>query len=304
MHDIIIIGAGPAGLTAAVYAERAGKNALLIEGENFGGQITYSPKIENYPAIKSISGNEFASNLLEQAIELGAETEYASVLSLEEKEGVKSVVTNEGSHTCRAVIIATGLKHRKLGLDKEEEFIGSGVSYCAVCDGAFYKGKAVAVVGGGSTALSDALFLSAYCEKVYLIHRRDKFRGEESLSVRLKKRENVQFLLNSEVTALIGEEFLSGIKIKEKLSAKTVKLDVEGLFVAIGQVPENEIFRGLVALDEDGYIDAGEDCVTDKPGIFAAGDCRKKGVRQLSTAAADGCTAALNACKYIDENFQ
>ena len=303
MHDIIIIGAGPAGLTAAVYAERAGKNALIIESENFGGQITFSPKIENYPAMKSISGNEFASYLMEQAIGLGAETEFAKVTAVEEKDNLKTVVTDEGSHSCRAVIIATGLKHRKLGLEREKELTGSGVSYCAVCDGAFYKGKTVAVAGGGNTALSDALFLSSYCEKVYLIHRRDKFRGEDSLAEQLKKRANVQFLLSAEVTALLGENFLSGIKVKEKLSGKTVRLDVEGLFVAVGQVPENEIFKDLIALDDDGYIDAGEDCVTNRPGIFAAGDCRRKSVRQLTTAAADGSVAALGACKYIDENF-
>ena len=303
MHDIVIIGAGPAGLTAAVYAERAGKNALLIEGDTFGGQITYSPRVENYPGIKSISGNEFADSLLQQAIDLGAETEFNEVVGLKVCEGGYSVLTSDGSHMARAVIIASGVKHRKLGLEGEDALTGSGVSYCAVCDGAFYKGRPVAVVGGGNTALSDALFLSSYCSKVTVIHRRDKFRGEERLLEYLKQKSNVEFVLNAEVAALMGEDALSGIKIKEKLSGKIIKVEADCLFVAIGQESNNAAFKELVMLDGDGYIIAGEDCKTTQKGIFAAGDCRVKDVRQLTTAAADGAVAALNACKYIDELY-
>ena len=303
MHDIVIIGAGPAGLTAAVYAERAGKNALVIEGDSFGGQITYSPRVENYPGIKSISGNEFADNLLQQAIDLGAETEFNEVVGIKVCEGGFSVLTSDGSHMARAVIIASGVKHRKLGLDGEDELTGSGVSYCAVCDGAFYKGRPVCVVGGGSTALSDALFLSSYCSKVTVIHRRDKFRGEDRLLEQLKQKSNVEFILNAEVVSLIGEDNLSGIKIREKLSGKTVKVDTDCLFVAIGQVPANDAFKEIVELSDEGFIVANEDCVTSQKGIFAAGDCRVKEVRQLTTAAADGAVAALNACKFIDEIY-
>ena len=298
MNDIVIIGAGTAGLSAAIYARRAGKNVLVLEQLSYGGQIINTPEIENYPGIRNISGFDFATGLYEQATALGAEVLIEKVVSIEDGD-IKKVVTEEGSHECRAVILATGAKNRPLGLAREEELTGAGVSYCATCDGAFFRGKDVAVNGGGNTALEDALFLSNYCSHVYLIHRRDAFRGDDKEVQRLKDKENVEFVLDSVITALNGEDALESVSVKNVKTGEEKDLAVKGLFVAIGQMPDNAAFAGLVELDDHGYIKAGEDCLTGTKGIFTAGDCRTKTVRQLTTAAADGAVAALAACSYI-----
>lgn len=309
MKDVIIIGAGTAGLTAAIYALRAGKSVLVLEQGTYGGQIVNTPKVENYPGIEQISGYEFASGLYRQAEKLGMEYRSEKVTDIRLEGGVeelssasvevadKIVETAEQSYRTKAVILATGAKNRPLGIEKEAEYTGRGISYCATCDGMFFRGKKVAVVGGGNTALEDAAFLSNYCEKVYLIHRRETFRGEEKLVRELQKKENVEFLLNKTVQALEGEVTLQAVILLDKISGEESRLEINGLFVAIGQMPENEVFAKLVDLDENGYILAGEDCRTSVEGIFAAGDCRKKTVRQLTTAAADGAVAALAAAQ-------
>ncbi len=306
MYDIVIIGAGTAGLTAAIYGLRAGKSVLVLEQTSYGGQIINTPAVENYPGIEQVSGYEFATRLYQQAEKLGMEYRSEKVTALklaEDDEGFASgenitgkiVETDKGSYAARAVIIATGAKNRPLGVAGEEDYAGKGISYCATCDGMFFRGKTVAVVGGGNTALEDAALLSNYCGKVYLIHRREQFRGEERLAARLHQKENVEFLLNKTVTALEGDTVLHAVTVRDKVSGEEMRLEVNGLFVAIGRVPENKIFAGLVDLDEEGYILSGEDCRTSVDGIFAAGDCRRKTVRQLTTAAADGTVAALAA---------
>lgn len=300
MYDVIIIGGGPAGLTAALYALRAGKSILVIEKNAFGGQITWSPKVENFPTIESISGTELADRLTSQVMNQGADMELDEVTSVEIKDGIKIVKTEFGeTFEGKALIIATGARPRPLGVEREEELVGAGVCYCAVCDGAFYKGHPVAVNGGGNSALQDAMLLSETCSKVYLIHRRDSFRGEAKLVEALEAKANVEFVLNSSITALKGENELTGITVTDSDGAGR-DIAVDGLFVAIGHAPDNGVFASLVELDNSGYAESGEDCVTKTPGVFVAGDCRKKSVRQLTTAAADGSAAALNACRYID----
>ncbi|HJC80067.1 MAG: thioredoxin-disulfide reductase [Lachnospiraceae bacterium] len=299
MYDIGIIGGGTAGMTAAIYGQRAGKKTIIIEGGVFGGQITSSPNVENYPGIASVSGSEFSMNLLDQAVKLGAETAMDQVTGIREEDGVKIIETAGKEYPCRSVILATGVTHRHLGIPNEERLTGAGVSYCATCDGMFFRGRDVAVIGGGSTALQDAEFLSNYCRKVYLIHRRDEFRGEDSIVKRLQGKENVEFILSATVKEIIGDQAVERLIVNSKKSGKEFKLDVSGVFIAVGQIPKNEIFADVVKLDADGFILAAEDCITSRPGIFAAGDCRTKEVRQLTTAAADGAVAALAACKYI-----
>lgn len=297
MTDIIIIGAGTAGLTSTIYALRAGKNVLVLEEKMYGGQIINTPDIENYPGFKNISGYEFATNLYNQAKELGMIYKNEKVLEIQEdSNGTKTVVTDKETYTAKAVIIASGAKNRPLGIDREQEFTGKGVSYCATCDGAFFRGRDVAVVGGGNTALEDSLFLSSYCNTVYVIHRRDEFRGDVREVEKLKAKDNVKLIMDSQVTDIIGEDMVSGIKVKNLKGGEEREIKVNGLFIAIGQMPDNERFKNLVDLDEKGYIIAGEDCRTSTAGIFAAGDCRTKNVRQLVTAAGDGAVAALAAC--------
>lgn len=300
MTDIIIIGAGPAGLTAAIYARRASKSVLVLEAKSYGGQIINTPEIENYPAAAHISGVDFAMRLYEQAKELGAQIVFEKAVEIRDEGAEKTVVTNKNTYTCRALILATGSENRKLGLDGEDRLVGRGVSYCATCDGSFFRGKTVAVVGGGNTALEDALYLADLCEKVYLIHRRDAFRGEEASAERLKARENVEFVYNSQVTKLLREKRLTGIEVTNK-DGSVRTLDVNGLFIAVGRIPENQNFASLITLDETGYVLAGEDCRTNVPGIYVAGDNRKKEVRQLVTATADGAVAATAAVHYINE---
>ncbi len=299
MYDIIIVGAGTAGLSAAIYGVRAGKQVLVLEAKNYGGQIINSPEVENYPGIKHISGFEFATNLYEQVKELGAEVLYEKVVEVIDHNEFKTVVTENNKYESRAVILATGAENRPLGVEREEEMIGAGLSYCATCDGAFYRGKDVAVIGGGNTALEDALFLSNYCNKVYLIHRRDSFRGEEKQLEILKEKGNIEFILNSTVVQLNGSDRVDSIVVKNKITEEEKKIHVDGVFVAIGQMPKNDIFAELIEIDTKGYIVAAEECKTNVSGIFTAGDCRTKTVRQLATAASDGAIAGLAACQYI-----
>lgn len=294
-YDIVIIGAGTAGLTAALYAARAGKKVLILENESIGGQIATSPKVENYPGFSEISGMEFSDRLYEQASALGVELELDKAEKITDNGDNKTVKTEYGEFTCKAVIIATGVKHRHLGIEAEEKYMGRGVSYCAVCDGAFYKGKDVAVVGGGNSAVQSAIMLSNICNKVYLIHRRDEFRCEKKLSDEVRAIENIELVLSSTVQDLKGEDKLTTVIIENK-SGETEEISAEGLFVLVGQIPENGAFADIITLDESGYIVAGEDCKTNVDGVFAAGDCRTKAIRQLTTAAADGSVAALAAC--------
>lgn len=298
MYDIIIIGGGPAGLTAATYARRAGKTVLVIEKAAFGGQITWSPKVENFPSVLSISGVELGDKMLEQAMNQGADVELDEVSAAELSGDVKRVTTLSGAeYTARAVIIATGAKPRMLGIAREEELVGNGVCYCAVCDGAFYAGGDVAVMGGGNSALQDAVLLSEKCRKVYLIHRRAEFRGEAKLVEILRTKPNVEIITEAAVTELLGENELTGIAIEQNGARR--ELAVSGLFVAIGHAPDNVAFAEFVELDKQGYAASGEDCRTVTPGVFVAGDCRAKRVRQLTTAAADGAVAAIAACEYL-----
>lgn len=301
MYDIGIIGGGTAGMTAAVYGQRAGKKTLIIEGGAFGGQITSSPNVENYPGIASVSGSEFSMNLLDQATKLGSDTVTEQVTGIRDEGSQKVIVTGSNEYPCKSVILATGVTHRHLGAPGEERLAGAGVSYCATCDGMFFRGRDVAVIGGGSTALQDAEFLSNYCKKVYLIHRRDEFRGEDNIVKRLREKENVEFILSATVKEIAGEDAVEKLILNHKKTGEESELPVAGVFVAVGQIPKNEVFADVVKLDAGGFILASEDCLTSHPGIFAAGDCRTKEVRQLTTAAADGAVAALAACKYIVE---
>ena len=296
IYDIIIVGAGPAGLTAAIYAGRANKSVLVLEKDTFGGQITSSPQVENIPGFVSITGAEFGDKLVEQAMNLDAEIECAEVLEIKDGD-VKTVVTDDGEFYAKAVIIATGTKHRLLGLDNEEEFIGNGISFCAVCDGAFYEGKTVAVIGGGNSALQESILLSSLCKKVYVVQNLDYFTGEKKLADELVTKENVEIILGATVDKLLGEDELAGITINTANGKKDITVD--GMFLAIGLLPQNEQFANLVKLNDYGYVDSAEDCITNVDGIFVAGDCRSKRIRQVATAAADGATAALAACDYI-----
>ncbi len=299
MYDVIIIGAGTAGLSSAIYVLRFGKSVLVIEKDYYGGQIINASEVENYPAIKRISGYDFAKSLYEQASELGADIVYERAVSIENGMYEKTVITEENRYKCRSIIIASGLKKRRLEVENEEKFTGHGVSYCAVCDGAFYKGKTVAVAGGGNTALMDALVLSDYCSKVYIIHRRKEFRGEKLLAEKLSKRENVSYMLNSTIISLNGSDKLDSISVISNDSRIQNDIEVSGLFIAVGQIPDNRNFSGLLELDENGYI-IGDNCCTSAEGIFVAGDCRRKDVKQLATAVSDGAVAGIKACEYIN----
>lgn len=298
MYDVVIIGAGPAGLTAAIYTRRAAKKVLVLEAKVYGGQIVNTLDIENYPAEEHISGYDFATKLYNQAKNLGTEIVFEKVISIEANGKQKKVITTDNVYEAGSVIIATGSENKKLGLPNEDQLIGKGISYCATCDGAFYKNKKVAVVGGGNTALEDALYLADVAEKVYLIHRRSEFRGEDSTVSRLKGKENIQFVLNSNVTKLNAGNKLESIEVAST-DGKVRTIEIDGLFVAIGRIPESKAFANLIKLDDAGYIEADEKCHTNVDGIFVAGDSRTKDVRQLVTAASDGAIAATEAVKYI-----
>lgn len=298
MYDIVVIGAGPAGLTAALYARRASKTVMVLEKGAFGGQITFSPKVENIPGFASLTGNEFAEKLVDQALGQGAEVDLCEVTEIKDNGDTKIVVTDSGEYEARAVIIATGATHRLPGLDREFDFIGNGISFCAVCDGAFYEGKTVAVLGGGNSALQEAILLSDLCKKVYVVQNLEVLTGEKKLQEQLSKKDNVEIITLAKITELLGDSELNGIKIEA--NGKEQTLEVDGLFVAIGLIPQNKQFENVIALDKWGYADSDEACVTKTAGIFVAGDCRKKRIRQVATACADGAVAALAACDFID----
>lgn len=298
-YDIAIVGGGPAGMTAALYAARAGKSVLLFEGEMLGGQILPTPKIENYPALPDVDGYTFADGLSKQITALGVEVVYATVTKIEKNDIGFSLLANGEAYSAHAVILATGLKHRKLGLAKEEELIGRGVSFCATCDGMFFRKKDVAVVGGGNTAVQDALVLSEYCSRVYLIHRRNQLRAEENLALEMRKRENIEFITETVIEELEGKEALQSLTLRNVVTGAIEYLPVAALFEAIGQLPQNAAFADIVDLDEDGYFLTDNECRTSCPGIFAAGDACRKTVRQLTTAVADGTIAALSAVEYL-----
>ena len=297
-YDIIIVGGGPAGLTAAVYARRAGKSVLVLEKAAVGGQIASSPRVDNFPGLPGISGAELADRLFDQATALGAQLELEEVLEL--RDGTpKTVVTDYNTYTCSALILAMGMTHRSLGLPREEEL--PGVSYCAVCDGAFYQDRDTAVCGGGNTALQDALYLSELCRSVTLIHRRSQFRGDPILVDALQKRPNVTFLLDTVIEELLGEDRLTGLRVRNTITGAVSQMPVSGLFQAVGQQPQTAPASSLLSLDQQGFLSAGENCLTALPGVFAAGDCRAKEVRQLTTACADGACAALAAIRFLGQ---
>ena len=301
MHDLIIVGGGPAGLTAAIYGLRAGKTVLVIEKNGFGGQIAYSPKVENIPGTISISGAEFADKLTEQAMALGADVELETVIRVENGE-TKRVYTEEGScFEANAVILAVGVKHRMLGLAGEEELVGSGLSFCAVCDGAFYAGQNVAMIGGGNSALQEALLLSEVCNKVTVVQNLAFFTGEKKLADALIAKENVQVLFSTVVAEYLSENGqLTGLRVRNENGDEQI-LKVDGAFLAVGLVPENDAFAPLAELNDWGYFASSEDCTTKTAGIYVAGDCRSKTIRQVTTAAADGAVAAMAACRYLDQ---
>ncbi len=302
IHDIIIVGAGPAGLTAAVYALRAGKTALVIEKGTFGGQIASSPKVENIPGTKEISGIAFADALVDQAVSLGADVELENVIRIEKHETTYTVHTEEGTaHEGKTVILATGVKHRKLGLDGEEDLIGNGISFCAVCDGAFYAGQDVVMVGGGNSALQEALLLAEVCRHVTIVQNLPTFTGEPKLAQALLTRENVTVHFSTLVTGYVTEDaVLCGVAVQSE-QGETRIIPADGVFLAVGLVPENGAFAELAATNAWGYFDSAEDCETQTPGIFVAGDCRSKRIRQVVTASADGATAAMAAVRYLDQ---
>ncbi|MBQ2896882.1 MAG: thioredoxin-disulfide reductase [Clostridia bacterium] len=302
MTDLIIIGAGPAGLASAIYALRAGLSVKVFEELSPGGQAAVTPEIENYPGIKSVSGADFALSLFEQAMSLGAQIEFETVLSITCDGNTKIVKTDALEHKAKAVIIANGAKRRKLNIKGEEEFSGRGVSYCAVCDGSFYKGGVVLVIGGGNTALEDALYLANICKKVYLVHRRDEFRATKNLIDKVKQNEKIEILFSFVLEKITGSDKVEQVSLVNTKSGETMKKEVNGVFVAIGLEPDNSRFENIVEL-ENGYIKAGEDCKTSKAGIFAAGDTRTKAVRQVVTAASDGAVAATCAVEYINNIF-
>ena len=302
MYDIIIVGGGPAGLTAAIYGLRAGKTVLVIEKNGFGGQIAYSPKVENIRGTKVISGAEFADHLTDQTMALGADMELEKVIRVEKTNDGFTVHTEEGSAFYgKTVILAVGVKHRTLGLPGEEELIGNGISFCAVCDGAFYAGQEVAMIGGGNSALQEALLLSEVCTKVTVVQNLGDFTGEKKLADALLQKDNVTAIFNTVVTAYETENgSLSGLKLRNTETGEESAIRVDGAFLAVGLQPENEPFAQHAALNDWGYFDSGEDCCTATPGVFVAGDCRSKRIRQVVTASADGAIAAMAACRYLD----
>lgn len=303
MYDIVIVGGGPAGLSAAIYGRRANKSVLILEKNAFGGQIVYSPKVENYPGFESISGSELADTFVSQVLAQGADVEVENVIGIRLGEGgVKLVDTEDGNcYEAKTVILANGAKHRRLGLDREEDFIGEGISFCAVCDGAFYKNKTVALIGGGNSALQEAILLSETCKQVIVVQNLDYLTGEKRLQELLAKRLNVEVLTGTVVKRIEGDREFSGITVERVADGVERRIDADGMFIAIGLEPENQAFGTLAKLDERGYFASCEDCLTVTDGVFVAGDCRAKAIRQVATAVSDGAVAALAACRYLDE---
>lgn len=294
MYDIIIIGAGVAGMTSALYSLRANKKVLILEQETIGGQIASSPLVENYPGYMSISGVELSNNLYDQIINLGVDFELEKVIKLEDFKDYKVVTTEYNTYKSKSVIIATGCKHRPLGIENEDKFIGNGISFCVLCDGSFYKGKDVAIVGGGNTAVVSAIYLSEMVNKLYIVQMMDKLTAEEKLIEKINKINNIEYIFNSKVDKLNGNDSLESIDVYGR------NIKVDAVFVNIGLLPQNDIFKDLIKLDKYGYFDSDESCKTNIEGIFVAGDCRRKSIRQLTTASSDGTTAAINACNYVD----
>lgn len=299
-YDIVIVGAGPAGMTAALYALRAGKSTLLVESKAYGGQIVQSRMVENYPGAPEISGFELAEKMMTQLRALDVEILWSEITGMRQSDGGWELLTRDAVISARAVILATGVGHRTLGVPGEDRLIGRGVSFCATCDGMFFRGREVAVVGGGNTAVQDAIVLSEICSKVYLIHRRRGFRAEKYLLDKLEKNEKIEMITDTVVEEIKGENSVSGVVLRNVKSDECRELAVAGVFLAVGVLPQNAAFADTVALSEDGYLLADEDCKTSLAGVFAAGDCRQKSVRQLTTATADGTLAALSACDYLD----
>ena len=296
MYDIIIVGGGPAGMTAAIYARRANKKVLVFEGKACGGQILNATEVDNYPGFESISGYDLSQNMYNQALKLGAEFKFEMVKKITKD---KKVITDNSEYEAKAIILATGAENRRLNIVEEADYIGRGISYCATCDGNFFKGKDVAVVGGGNTALEDALYLANLCNKVYLIHRRDQFRGEDKYVEQIKLNDNIELILNSQVVDLIGEDRLTQVTVKNN-DETTRTIDVSGLFIAVGQQPRNEMFADVVEIDEKGYIKAHDEVYTNVEGIYVAGDTRNKVLKQLTTAVSDGSLAATIAIKEMN----
>lgn len=294
MYDIIIVGAGPAGMTAGIYALRANKKVLILEAKSYGGQIVNAYKVENYPGISNVSGFDIATNMYNQVKNLGCDIKFETVIRVEKGK----VITNKNEYECKAIILCTGAENRKLNIEDEAKFIGKGISYCATCDGNFYRDKVVGVVGGGNTALEDALYLASIAHKVYLIHRRDSFRGENKYLEEIKKLDNVEVIYNSNVVKLIGDDFLTGIEIDYNGSFRKINLD--GLFIAIGQEPKNKIFSNIIDVDDNGYIVSSDGVHTSCDKIYVAGDARVKELRQLTTAVSDGSIAASVAIKEME----
>lgn len=300
MYDIIVIGGGAAGMTSALYALRNGKTVLVLESESLGGQIATSPRLENYPSIKAISGEQFADNLFEQITSMGADFEIEKAVSIEKTDGIFTINTEYNKYEAKSVIIAAGVKHKKLRTkSNRDDLVGKGVYYCAICDGAFYKGQEVAVIGDANTALQYCLLLSSYCKKVYVYTLFDKFLGDKSLIKAVNAKENIEWRPETSVTDFIGEDKLTAIEYKDK-NGNILTHEIPAVFVAIGQVPDNKAFENLVDLDANGYIVSDETCKTKTEGVFVAGDCRTKAVRQVVTAVADGGIAATNACLYLE----
>lgn len=303
IYDTIIIGAGPAGLTAAIYLKRANKSVLVLEKETFGGQITHSPKVENYPGFISMSGVEFADKLVEQAMAQGADIDMDEAKGITKADGIFTVKGERADYQAKSVILATGSKHRTLGLHGEDKFTGEGISYCAVCDGAFYKDMDIAVIGGGNSALQEAILLSKTSKSVTVIQNLPFLTGESKLIEQLEATDNIRVILSSVVTKILGEDKFEGITVKNEESGEETDLSFDGIFVAIGQKPENDSFASAVKLDERGYITADESCIPQsEAGIFVAGDCRSKAVRQIATAISDGAAASVAVCRYLDNN--
>ena len=303
MYDIVIVGAGPSGLTASIYARRSNKNVLVLESLTYGGQIVNTLDIENYPAENHISGVELANKMYNQALDLGAKIKFEKVIDVKNYDDYKEVITNKNTYKTKTIILSTGSDNRKLNIKGEDELLGKGISYCATCDGNFYKNKDVAVIGSGVTAVEDTIYLSDIVNKVYLINRSNDFKVDESLFQKLSKLNNVELILNSNITQINGKDKLESIELTDKENNK-INLNIQGLFIAIGRVPENQNFAKLINLDDKGYIIANENCHTNIDGIFASGDNRTKSLRQLVTATSDGAIAATEAIKYINKKYK